>query len=188
MLKRDGSVSVHSDDRAYKPLNWMLTPCEFVESVDQAGRMIWTFESKKDTLRIVFHDVSLDLTHEWEAPEPGLARQWTEADLQAWIAENSSAVFGKGWRLVAREYQTGAGPVDLLIADPNGRHVAVEVKRMAHMPAVDQIQRYVSAIQDDPDDFIRGPVRGIVAALEFKGAAIRQAEKHNVQCIVVHPY
>ena len=27
MLKRDGSLAVHSDSRAYKPLNWMSPPC-----------------------------------------------------------------------------------------------------------------------------------------------------------------
>lgn len=27
MVKADGSVSVHADDRAYKPLNWMTPPC-----------------------------------------------------------------------------------------------------------------------------------------------------------------
>ena len=31
LLKADGSVSVHADDRAYKPLNWMSPPCIFVE-------------------------------------------------------------------------------------------------------------------------------------------------------------
>lgn len=187
ILKRDGSVSVHSDDRAYKPLNWMLTPCEFLESADLNGRMVWTFESKKDTLRIVFHEILHDMTHEWDTPEPGLVRQWTETDLQAWIAENPKKAFGKGWRFVAREYQTGAGPVDLLMMDPTGRHVAVEVKRTAHMPAVDQVRRYVDAIQEDPDEFIVGTVRGVVAALEIKEAARRQADKNQVECIVVAP-
>jgi RecB family endonuclease NucS len=30
LLKADGSVSVHADDRAYKPLNWMTPPCTLV--------------------------------------------------------------------------------------------------------------------------------------------------------------
>jgi len=28
IVKADGSVSVHADDRAYKPLNWMSPPCK----------------------------------------------------------------------------------------------------------------------------------------------------------------
>ncbi len=31
MVKADGSVSVHADDRAYKPLNWMSAPCTLTE-------------------------------------------------------------------------------------------------------------------------------------------------------------
>src|SRR3954470_20837724 len=27
LVKADGSVSIHADDRAYKPLNWMTPPC-----------------------------------------------------------------------------------------------------------------------------------------------------------------
>ena len=27
LVKADGSVSIHADDRAYKPLNWMSPPC-----------------------------------------------------------------------------------------------------------------------------------------------------------------
>ena len=31
LIKSDGSVSIHADDRAYKPLNWMSPPCSLVE-------------------------------------------------------------------------------------------------------------------------------------------------------------
>ena len=33
LIKADGSISIHSDDRAYKPLNWMSPPC-VIEEVD----------------------------------------------------------------------------------------------------------------------------------------------------------
>ncbi len=36
MIKADGSVSIHADDRAYKPLNWMSPPCTFVERLAPA--------------------------------------------------------------------------------------------------------------------------------------------------------
>ena len=38
LTKADGSVSVHADDRAYKPLNWMSPPCAVREDVDAAHR------------------------------------------------------------------------------------------------------------------------------------------------------
>ena len=34
LVKSDGSVSVHADDRAYKPLNWMSRSCRTVETTE----------------------------------------------------------------------------------------------------------------------------------------------------------
>lgn len=187
MLKRDGSVSVHSDDRAYKPLNWMLSPCRLEETVDSENRLVWLFTARKETLEIVFHDVEVDFEHDWDADEPGLIREWTEPDLQAWIAANVPVVFGEGWVFVAREFPTGAGPVDLLVEDPTGLHVVVEVKRTAHMPAVDQLRRYVDAVNEITDGSVRGPVRGVLAALEFKTATLNLAGKRNLECVEVQP-
>ena len=62
MVKSDGSVSVHADDRAYKPLNWMNPPCTLVmreadpDEPDEAGlEQVWTVANKDgDTLQIAF--------------------------------------------------------------------------------------------------------------------------------------
>ena len=37
LFKADGSVSVHADDRAYKPLNWMSPPCWLTEEARRRG-------------------------------------------------------------------------------------------------------------------------------------------------------
>ena len=55
MVKADGSVSVHADDRAYKPLNWMSPPCWLEE---QPG--VWTVRKKIEAL-------VNDATIEWKA-------------------------------------------------------------------------------------------------------------------------
>ena len=64
MLKADGSVSVHADDRAYKPLNWMSAPCSLtITEPDDAAQEIganalWLVRSKAgDTLRISLGEV-----------------------------------------------------------------------------------------------------------------------------------
>ena len=52
LVKADGSVSVHADDRAYKPLNWMSPPCWLTE---EPG--VWTVRNKADeTLTITLED------------------------------------------------------------------------------------------------------------------------------------
>ena len=45
LIKADGSVSVHADDRAYKPLNWMSPPCSLLE--DATGELpVWVVQNK----------------------------------------------------------------------------------------------------------------------------------------------
>ena len=38
LVKSDGSVSVHADDRAYKPLNWMSPPCTLKDETSKKER------------------------------------------------------------------------------------------------------------------------------------------------------
>ena len=40
LFKADGSVSVHADDRAYKPLNWMSPPCTVKEEPRSEERRV----------------------------------------------------------------------------------------------------------------------------------------------------
>ena len=68
LLKADGSVSVHADDRAYKPLNWMTPPCTLEESEikdidgEPTGEYLWLVENKKgDQLRITIEEIHQDI-------------------------------------------------------------------------------------------------------------------------------
>ena len=139
LIKSDGSVSIHADDRAYKPLNWMSPPCSLVElgppSPDQASALngeplsaLWEVRGRDgDTLQIwlaqVFHDSSHEL-----GVDPGLQKDGVEAHLQALLAEHPEAL-APGLSLVRREHPTPIGPVDLLCRDAAGAYVAVEIKR-----------------------------------------------------------
>lgn len=191
MIKRDGSLSVHSDDRAYRPLNWLLPPCtwEVLPPQRKPGRRRrgepaahptaahWILRSSSEQLDIHISEILSDTSHDLEEAEPGLIRSWTEPHLQAWIAGHVSEVFGEGWQFCAREVQTGAGPVDLVVRDPDGQTVAVEVKRTATMNAVDQVGRYVEALNGDP---AWAPARGLVVALAVKPRARELAETRSV--------
>src|SRR2546429_697562 len=69
LIKADGSVSVHSDDRAYKPLNWMSPPCRFEEAPG-----VWRVANKSgEELRITLDEVIHDTSHEL-AINPGLVK------------------------------------------------------------------------------------------------------------------
>ena len=61
LVKADGSISIHSDDRAYKPLNWMNPPCSITEETSDDGVHRWLVRaSKGDELEITIEDTCAD--------------------------------------------------------------------------------------------------------------------------------
>jgi RecB family endonuclease NucS len=180
LVKSDGSVSVHSDDRAYKPLNWMSPPCTLrVETGD--GSDIWTVTNKAGerlviTVEEVLDDSSYDL-----GVDPGLVKDGVEAHLQALLAEQIETL-GTGWRLVRREYPTPIGPVDLLARDGGGATVAIEIKRRGEIDGVEQLSRYLELLNRDP---LLRPVRGLFAAQEIKPQARVLATDRGIDCVTL---
>ena len=192
LVKADGSVSIHADDRAYKPLNWMSPPCHLTErapSEDEAqvagpdGELaqVWEVVGKDgDTLQITLAEIFHDSHHELGV-DPGLRKDGVEAHLQELLAANP-ATFGPGWTLVRREYMTAIGPVDLLCRDAGGVHVAVEVKRRGDIDGVEQLTRYLELMRRDP---LLGEVRGVFAAQQIKPQARVLAKDRGIDCLVV---
>ena len=203
IVKADGSVLVHSDGGSYKPLNWMSPPCRLIE---EPGK--WTVTGKSgETLAItiteVISDVSADL-----GTDPGLVKDGVEAHLQELLAAQVD-LLGDGWRLVRREYPTPIGPVDLMCRDELGRsvaveikrrdeldgsnnvegtssgggaHVAVEVKRVAGIDAVEQLTRYLELLNRDP---LLRPVKGVLAAQSIRPQARTLAEDRGIRCVIL---
>ena len=116
LVKADGSVSVHADDRAYKPLNWMSPPCTtriVVEDTPDDVAEVWTVENKAgEQLVIHVHETLGETVHEL-GQDPGLIKDGVEAHLQQLLATHVT-VLGEDWSLVRREFPTAIGPVDLL--------------------------------------------------------------------------
>src|SRR3954451_2329388 len=176
LVKADGSVSVHADGGAYKPLNWMSPPCVLRE---EPGR--WTGTNKAgETLTITIEEGLSDSAHDLGVG-PGLVKDGVEAHLQQLLADRCE-VLGEGWSLVRREYPTDIGPVDLLCRDADGRHVAVEIKRRGEIDGVEQLARYLERLDRDP---LLRPVRGILAAQEIKPQARVLAGERGIDCVVL---
>ena len=176
LVKSDGSVSVHSDDRAYKPLNWMSPPCWLSEAPGT-----WTVENKAgEKLVITLEEVLHDSRHELGA-EPGLVKDGVEAHLQALLAEHITTL-GDGYSLVRREYPTAIGPVDILCRDSAGSTVAVEIKRRGELDGVEQLTRYLDLLNRDP---LLAPVQGVFAAQQIKPQARTLAEDRGIRCVTL---
>ncbi|RJK98163.1 endonuclease NucS [Vallicoccus soli] len=181
LVKADGSVSVHADDRAYKPLNWMSPPCTLRTEVDEDGRGTWTVTNKAgEQLLVRVEEVLHDSSHELGV-DPGLTKDGVEAHLQELLADQIERL-GDGWRLVRREFPTAIGPVDILARDDTGSTVAVEIKRRGEIDGVEQLTRYLELLNRDP---LLAPVTGVFAAQEIKPQARVLAGDRGIRCVTL---
>jgi RecB family endonuclease NucS len=179
LLKADGSVLVHADAGGYKPLNWMTPPTVVEEEGDPLERLVVRKRAGKseDRLEIRIVEVLSDVVHEM-GEAAGLEKDGVERDLQEELAAQPHAL-GEELRLVRREWPTDIGPVDLMCRDPDGEWVAVEIKRIATIDAVEQLARYLERIRLDP---ARSTCRGVLAAQRFKPQALTLAAARGVRC------
>jgi RecB family endonuclease NucS len=182
MFKADGSVLVHADAGGYKPLNWMTPPTVIEESPEtivvrkRAG-------ASEDRLEIVINEILSDVSHDMGSPDEdaALAKDGVEKHLQELLAEQPHWC-GEGFRLVRREWPTDIGPVDLMCRDADDEWVAVEIKRVAGIEAVEQLTRYLERIRLDP---AVASCRGVLAAQAIKPQARVLAESRGIGCVEV---
>jgi RecB family endonuclease NucS len=156
MVKADGSVMVHADTGGYKPQNWM-TPPTVIEESD--GLIVVRKPKAEDRLEIEVEELISDVSHDM-GEAAALEKDGVEAHLQELLSERP-AWCGEGFRLVRREWPTDIGPVDLMCRDGDDEWVAVEIKRIGTIEAVEQLTRYLERIRRDP---AMASCRGVLAA------------------------
>jgi RecB family endonuclease NucS len=182
ILKSDGSVLVHADAGGYKPLNWMTPPTTIEEEGDPLELIVVRKRSGTtlDRLEIRIQELLSDVSHEM-GEAAALEKDGVEHELQAQLAEAPEAL-GEGLRLVRREWATDIGPLDLMCRDADDGWVAVEVKRVATIEAVEQLSRYLERIRVDP---AMSGCEGLLAAQQFKPQAVTLAESRGIRCVEV---
>ena len=179
ILKADGSVLVHDDAGGFKPLNWMTAPT----SVEDLGDTLVVRKLKtEDVLEITLVEVLSDVVHDM-GESAALQKDGVERDLQEELAA-APAALGEELTLVKREWATEVGPVDLMCHDEDGEWVAVEIKRIGTIEAVEQLTRYLdpSAITQ-----LKSACRGILAAQKLKPQAIALAASRGIRCVESRP-
>jgi endonuclease len=179
MFKADGSFLVHDDAGGYRPLNWM-TPPTVIEEAEGVLVVRKRAAKSEDRLEVRLLDVLADTEHRLDEAT-GLEKDGVEADLQAALAARPEAL-GEALRLERREWPTDLGPVDLMCRDDGGGWVAVEVKRVGTIDAVEQLSRYLERIRLDP---AKRDCRGILAAQRVKPQARTLAESRGLGCVEV---
>lgn len=176
MVKADGTLAVHSDGNASKPLNWMVAP-NVISSFDDRWEVA---NNKGERLVITISEVLEDVTHVL-GDDPGLQKDGVEAHLQELLAHRPW-VLEEGLTLIRREYPTDIGPVDLLCQDVEGNIVAVEVKRRGEIDGVEQLTRYLDRLGKDPR---LGPLRGMLVAQAITPQARVLAHSRRIEAVEV---
>jgi RecB family endonuclease NucS len=178
MLKADGSVLVHADAGGYKPLNWMTPPTV----IEEDGSTIVVRKLKgEDRLEITLHEVLSDLDQPMDEDAARLEKDGVERDLQELLAD-APGWCGEGFRLVRREWPTDIGPVDLMCRDEEDGWIAVEIKRIGTIDAVEQLCRYLERIRLDP---AMADCTGVLAAQIVKPQARVLAEARGLTWVEV---
>jgi endonuclease len=178
IVKADGSVLVHADAGGYKPLNWMTPPT----AIEEAGDTIVVRKLKgDDKIEITLHEVVSDVSHLMDFDADRLDKDGVEADLQVALAA-APQFCGEGFRLVRREWPTDIGPVDLMCRDDADGWIAVEIKRVGTIDAVEQLSRYLERIRRDP---ATAECRGVLAAQTIKPQARVLAEARGIAWVEV---
>jgi endonuclease len=178
IVKADGSVLVHADAGGYKPLNWMTPPTVIEE---EPGRIVVRKLKGEDRLDIRLAEVLSDSEHAMDCDADRLEKDGVEAHLQEALAAAPERC-GEGFRLVRREWPTDIGPVDLMCRDVEDGWVAVEIKRIGTIEAVEQLTRYLERIRLDP---AMADCEGVLAAQVVKPQARVLAEARGLAWVEV---
>ena len=183
MIKSDGSVMVHADHGGYKPSNWMTPPAVIEEEGEPLERVVVRKRAgaSEDRLEIRIDEVVSDVAHDM-GEAAALEKDGAEVDLQEALAD-APEWCGEGFRLVRREWPTDIGPVDLMCRrDADDGWVAVEIKRIGTIDAVEQLSRYLERIRLDP---AMADCQGVLAAQTIKPQARTLAEARGIDCVEV---
>ena len=183
MVKSDGGVSIwHDGGSSVKPQNWMTAPTVLEETGVPPSRIVVRKPAgvTEDRLDIQLVEVLSDVTHDM-GEAAALQKDGVERDLQEALAE-APGWCGEGFRLVRREWPTDIGPVDLMCRDHRDGWIAVEIKRVATIDAVEQLSRYLERIRHDPAMASCG---GVLAAQTIKPQARVLAEARGIVCVEV---
>jgi RecB family endonuclease NucS len=181
MLKSDGSVMVHADTGGFKPQNWM-TPPTVIEESDGLIVVRKRAGASEDRLEIHVAEVLSDVEHDM-GEAAALEKEGVERELQELLADAPERC-GEGFRLVRREWPTDIGPVDLMCRDGDDGWVAVEIKRVGTIDAVEQLTRYLERLAAEPG---MASCRGVLAAAQVKPQARVLAESRGIAVVEVDP-
>ena len=177
LVKADGSVSIHADDRAYKPLNWMSPPCSLREEGDRVDG------HQQGRRAADHHDRARCCTtpRTSSAPTPAWSRTASRPTCSGcWPSRSTPSAPATGWSAGSTRPRSARSTSSA--GTPAAASVAVEIKRRGEIDGVEQLTRYLELINRDP---VLAPVRGIFAAQAITPQARVLAADRGIACVTL---
>jgi RecB family endonuclease NucS len=143
-------------------------------------RLVVRKQRDDERLEISIVEVLADVEHELDSSS-SVEKEGIERELQQLLAD-APEWCGDGFRLVRREWPTDIGPVDLMCRDHADEWVAIEIKRIATIDAVEQLTRYLERIRRDP---ALARCRGVLAGRFVKPQARVLAASRGIDCVEI---
>ena len=98
----------------------------------------------------------------------------TERLLEDWV-ERDPSILGDGYIVVGRQVSFDGGPADLVVIDPQGRWVIVEIKRASnHRQDVSQALDYAASLRKAPADQLRARLAKSLSGKPYEAEALER--------------
>src|SRR3954465_11859007 len=156
-----------------------MTPPTVIE--ENEGEIVVRKLGGEDRLDIRLAEIVSDTTHDM-GEAAALQKDGVERELQELLA-GAPQWCGEGFRLVRREWPTDIGPVDLMCRDADEDWIAVEIKRIGTISAVEQLTRYLERLRASHPGM--ACVRGVRAGQGVKRQARVLAESGGLDWVEV---
>ncbi len=177
IIKEDGSLLIH-EGRGVEPINWQPNASLTFKVGDNFFEITAIRSRPKEVVKVFVKD----------RPHVMVVRlrkgvftiKGTEEDLINRIASNPS-IIEENAKLVAKEFMTPHGRVDVILRSVNEELILVECKRgMADLDAVHQLMRYV--------EYYSGlglKVKGVIASPSISPQALKLLSKNGLNYVKV---
>ena len=179
IIKPDDSLLVHSST-GVKPVNWQTSKSTINLRIENENLII---ESSHKDEELFIKCFSIHKSIHYMPPEYDVkAIVGTENDMHNAIIKTPSLI-EKGLHSIKHEKEIDSGSIDIYAIDKNDIPVVIEVKRRkAQLKHVDQLNRYVSKLEETEDE-----IRGILVAPSISSSAKSELESKQLEFCVLKP-
>ncbi|MEM0361793.1 MAG: endonuclease NucS [Sulfolobales archaeon] len=177
IIKEDGSLLIH-EGVGIEPINWQPNASLTSNISDEYFELTAIRSRPREVVKVFIKDRPHVMV--LRLRKGAFTIKGTEDDLINYVASNPS-IIEENAKLVAREFITPHGRVDVILRSANDELILVECKRgMADLDAVHQLLRYV--------DYYRSlglKVKGVIASPSISPQALKLLLKNNLSYVKV---